>query len=143
MADVKIVDIDGSQWNMKDQVARDKITELEQKTTVTKVNLWTFNNSFIDKVKINGEDFLQVYFEGVRYKGGAVKQILTLSKAIGNTKILRCQMLGDLQPSVDRISVDLAFYTDNSVVAIVLNQGVYDGGNFDISLYGNAFIKII
>ena len=30
MADVKIVDIDGSQWNMKDQVARDKITELEK-----------------------------------------------------------------------------------------------------------------
>ena len=30
MADVKIVDIDGSQWNMKDQVARDKIAELEK-----------------------------------------------------------------------------------------------------------------
>ena len=30
MADVKIIDIDGSQWNMKDQVARDKITELEE-----------------------------------------------------------------------------------------------------------------
>lgn len=29
MADVKIVDIDGSQWNMKDQVARDRIAELE------------------------------------------------------------------------------------------------------------------
>lgn len=29
MADVKIVDIDGSQWSMKDQVARDKITTLE------------------------------------------------------------------------------------------------------------------
>ena len=29
MADVKIVDIDGSQWNMKDQEARNKITTLE------------------------------------------------------------------------------------------------------------------
>ena len=29
MADVKIVDIDGSQWVMKDQVARDRITNLE------------------------------------------------------------------------------------------------------------------
>lgn len=29
MADVKIVDIDGSQWSMKDQEARNKITELE------------------------------------------------------------------------------------------------------------------
>ena len=30
MADVKIVDIDGSQWDMKDQVTRDKIVELEK-----------------------------------------------------------------------------------------------------------------
>ena len=30
MADVKTVDIDGSQWNMKDQDARNKITEIEQ-----------------------------------------------------------------------------------------------------------------
>lgn len=143
MADVKIVDIDGSQWSMKDQEARNKIAELEEKTTTTRVHLWTYNTSFIDKVKINGEDFLQVYLEGLRYKGGVVKQILTLSEAIGNTTILRCQALGDLHPSVDRISVDLAFYPDKSVVAIILNQGIYDGGNFDISLYGNAFIKII
>lgn len=30
MADVKIVDIDGSQWNMKDQNARDRIAALEE-----------------------------------------------------------------------------------------------------------------
>lgn len=30
MADVKLVDIDGSQWNMKDQEARNKIAELEE-----------------------------------------------------------------------------------------------------------------
>lgn len=31
MADVKIVDIDGEQWNIKDQDARTRITVLEQK----------------------------------------------------------------------------------------------------------------
>ena len=30
MADVKIVDIDGSQWEMKDQNARNRIAEMEQ-----------------------------------------------------------------------------------------------------------------
>ena len=30
MADVKIIDIDSAQWNMKDQLARDKIAEIEQ-----------------------------------------------------------------------------------------------------------------
>ena len=38
MADVKIVDIDGSQWDMKDQVARDKIAEIEQLLKTEVVN---------------------------------------------------------------------------------------------------------
>ena len=38
MADVKIVDIDGSQWSMKDQVARDKITELEKNASAQDID---------------------------------------------------------------------------------------------------------
>ena len=38
MADVKIVDIDGSQWNMKDQEARNKVTEIEQLLKTEVVN---------------------------------------------------------------------------------------------------------
>ena len=34
MADVKIVDIDNVQWNMKDQLARDKIATLEEAVSV-------------------------------------------------------------------------------------------------------------
>ena len=48
MADVKIVDIDGSQWNMKDQVARDKITALE-----TEVNTNIPERFTTDEKKIN------------------------------------------------------------------------------------------
>ena len=33
MADVKIIDIDSAQWNMKDQDARNRIATLEEKTT--------------------------------------------------------------------------------------------------------------
>ena len=35
MADVKIVDIDSEQWNMKDQNARDRLTILEEKQNAT------------------------------------------------------------------------------------------------------------
>ena len=38
MADVKIVDIDGSQWNMKDQEVRNKIAEIEQSLKTEIVN---------------------------------------------------------------------------------------------------------
>ena len=43
MADVKIVDIDGSQWSMKDQVARDKITELEEQVQINTSNIQGIN----------------------------------------------------------------------------------------------------
>lgn len=38
MADVKIVDIDSTQWNMKDQEARNRIATLEESLTVKDVN---------------------------------------------------------------------------------------------------------
>ena len=38
MADVKIVDIDNVQWNMKDQEARNRIAALEESLTVKDVN---------------------------------------------------------------------------------------------------------
>ena len=49
MADVKTVDIDGSQWSMKDQEARNKIATLE-----TEVNTNIPNRFEVDENKING-----------------------------------------------------------------------------------------
>ena len=43
MADVKIVDIDGSQWAMKDQNARDRIAELEKNASVQDINTENIN----------------------------------------------------------------------------------------------------
>lgn len=49
MADVKTVDIDGSQWSMKDQEARDKITTLE-----TEVNTNIPERFTTDEKRIGG-----------------------------------------------------------------------------------------
>ena len=43
MALVKIVDIDGVQWEMKDQMARDKITNLEENNTTKDLQDITIN----------------------------------------------------------------------------------------------------
>ena len=56
MADVKIVDIDGSQWNMKDQEARNKITELE--TLVNKLKADTEVTELSDIVIGSGVRFI-------------------------------------------------------------------------------------
>lgn len=56
MADVKTVDIDGSQWAMKDQEARGKITELE--TLVNKLKADTEVTELNDIVLGSGVKFL-------------------------------------------------------------------------------------
>ena len=56
MADVKIVDIDNVQWNIKDQEARNKIAVLE---TLTKEDL-NFDNASITCIKRNGVATLMI-----------------------------------------------------------------------------------
>lgn len=52
MADVKIIDIDGEQWDIKDQVARHTLTEQEVKINNLQENLSTTNNKiYVDKSK--------------------------------------------------------------------------------------------
>ena len=50
MADVKIVDIDGSQWDMKDQVARDKIAALETEVNTNIPERFTADEKRIDGI---------------------------------------------------------------------------------------------
>ena len=56
MADVTKIDIDGVQWNVKDQVARDKIAELE--TLVNKLKTDTEVTELNDIVLGNGVKFI-------------------------------------------------------------------------------------
>ena len=62
MADVKIVDIDGSQWNMKDQEARNLINEI--KTKLSELTDVVFNGvaTINAKMKYLGEDSNYIYY---------------------------------------------------------------------------------
>ena len=62
MADVKIVDIDGSQWNMKDQEARTQISDI--KTKLAQITDVTFNGAatFNAHMKYLGEDDNYIYY---------------------------------------------------------------------------------
>lgn len=43
MADVKIIDIDSEQWNMKDQNARDRLTSIESRPYIVKEDMESAN----------------------------------------------------------------------------------------------------
>lgn len=62
MADVKIVDIDGEQWNIKDQEARNSIEEILNKRS--EVLDTQFHGTFIFDVKMKyiGEDNNYIYY---------------------------------------------------------------------------------
>ena len=62
MADVKIVDIDTSQWNIKDQEARNRITALEEKQTKIIDIIFGGTTSFSGKMKYLGEDNNYEYY---------------------------------------------------------------------------------
>ncbi len=62
MADVKIVDIDGIQWNIKDEQARNQITEILNKLSqVSDIKLGG-NFTFDAKMKYFGEDENYIYY---------------------------------------------------------------------------------
>lgn len=64
MADVKIVDIDNVQWNMKDQEARNKIANLETKTTISEKIIAQKGTSRVSLVTINDKKFIYFRFKG-------------------------------------------------------------------------------
>lgn len=63
MADVKIIDIDNEQWNMKDQDARDRLTAIENK--LYKSRDFTFGGTVSLSVKgfLIGEDDTNRYYQ--------------------------------------------------------------------------------
>lgn len=62
MAEVKIIDIDGIQWEMKDQTARDKITNLE--TTTSTKNLQDMELNLSPGYTVSSNRFINHYSAG-------------------------------------------------------------------------------
>lgn len=75
MAEVKIIDIDGVQWEMKDRTARDKITEQN-----TKIGNLTTE---INKIKINYERF---YYNADTHKSVLQNRIDAMIYCFNNSK---------------------------------------------------------
>lgn len=143
MADVKIIDIDGEQWNIKDQEARTKIATLEEKTTVEKTVLYNTNELNVTVLKINEEKFLQVHFNGLSWNGEIGAALVTLPESIGNTVVLRGVVHIAPTNQVGRIATDIDFDTDNRfyIYPLLVDQstGTFRPGQ----VYGDILLKII
>lgn len=142
MADAKIVDIKGVQWELKDEVARNKITELETKTTVKITNKINKPDFIMNLVEINNEKFLQLHLTGLDWSGEIGGIVATFSNDFGLKEVVRCMVGMDFENGTGRDSLVLDIEYTGYVRAYpqTVNQitGMYKAGK----IFGDAFIKI-
>ena len=143
MADVKIIDIDSEQWNMKDQKARDDIAALEQKTTTKTKNLWKSGASFLELVTINDAKFLHLHLQGFRTSGNYPKTLFSFQNDFGLTIGVRGQGFYDDISIMDRVACGFDFSPQGTVLTYPLSKGLYSGTWGNIDFYADCFIKVI
>ena len=142
MADAKIVDIKGVQWELKDEVARSKIAELETKTTVKVTNKINKPELIMNLVEINNEKFLQLHFNSLLWSGEIAGVVATFNNDFGLPGILRCMVGMDFADGTGRDTIALDIEQTGFIKAYpqTVNQtiGMYKAGR----VYGDAFIRI-
>lgn len=142
MQDVKIVDIDNVQWNMKDQEARNKIAALEEKTTVKITNKSNTDKIVINLVEINGEKFLQLHIGGLRWSGLIGETIATFVQDFGLTSVIRCLIGMDFEDGSGRYIAGLDIQEDGQIKIYPSTPDKMTGTYKAARLYGDAFIKV-
>lgn len=142
MADVKIVDIDNVQWNIKDQEARNKIATLEEKTTVKVTKKIDETDIKMNLIEINGEKFLQLHFNGLRWSGIIGETVATFVQDFNLQDTIRCLVSMDFTDYSGRYvaNVDIRFDGQIKIYPTLPNQitGTYKASR----LYGDAFIRV-
>lgn len=142
MADAKIVDIKGIQWELKDEVARNKIIELETKTTIKITNKINEEKIVMNLVEINGEKFLQLHFDGLYWSGEIAGTVASFNNDFGLVSIVRCMVGMDLADGTGRDTLGFDIENTGHIRAYpqTVNQvtGMYKAGR----AYGDAFIRV-
>lgn len=140
MADVKTVDIDGSQWSMKDQVARDKITVLENnQIPITLENFpITLNSGYSASVTrfANHHKIGKIHFALVTLQNIRGKEIGTSSTAKYGTipfkafATISFILFDYINAKIARCSID-----ENGNFIINESNGIEQGNNY---IFGEA-----
>lgn len=142
MADAKIVNIKGVQWDLKDEVARNKIIELETKTTVKVTNKVNNEKFVMNLIEINDEKFLQLHFDGLYWSGEIGEAVATFNNDFGLVGIIRCMVGMDFLDNSgrDTLAFDIEFTGKIRAYPQTVNQfaGTYRAGR----IYGDTFIRV-
>ena len=142
MADAKIVDIKGVQWDLKDEVARNKIIELETKTTIKITNKVNTENFVMNLIEINNEKFLQLHFNGLYWSGMIAEIVATFNNDFGLTDVVRCLVGMDFADGTGRDTLAFDINSTGNIKAYPQTENQIEGMYRAGYAYGDAFIRV-
>lgn len=143
MANVKIIDIDGEQWNIKDQVAQKRIDELETKMNVKRTSLWEGSGSFLELIEINGLKYFNGYFQK-GFEVDTIGQTLFSFRPIeGLTTTNRGLIIGYKIDGGGRYPVVISIEPNGVARAFTIIDNVGQGTHPSVTLYGQFFQLVV
>lgn len=142
MADVTKIDIDGVQWDIKDQVARNRIAILEQKTIVKITSKINEEKIKVNLVEINNEKFLQIHFEFLHWSGTGGEVIGHFENDFNLNKPIRFIANLDLSDFSRRIPMMIDIISNGDVRAFPIYEGSFTTEPKEGEILGDAFLRV-
>lgn len=142
MADAKIVNIKGVQWELKDEVARNRIADLEKKTTIKVTKKIDEEEIKMDLVEIDNEKFINLRIWGYLWSGKVGEAIANFTQDIGLKETTGCLMLARKVDRTGRIAIHIDITVNGELEIFPCLENVYSGTYSKGYIYGNAFFKI-
>lgn len=143
MADVKTIDIDGIQWSIKDQEARNSLIEIKKKINVSETVLDQKGKSFISLVTINDEKFFHLHCDGDIVVSSIGQIIFNQGVIEEQMNIARCVMGGDKIDRTGRIVFAIDINKSGVTDVFPVFENKYEGEIYPCKIFGDAFVKIL
>lgn len=142
MADVTKIDIDGVQWDIKDQVARNKIATLEEKAIVKITKKIDETNIKMNLVEINNEKFIQLYISELHWDGIGGSTVAQFTNDFGLTRTIRSSVVTYDSILRERLACEIDIRSDGNIrlqpCIKIDSTEKYENSK----IFGDVFIKI-
>ena len=142
MANAAKIDIQGVQWELKDQNARDKIAALEEKTTIKITKKIDEEAIKMNLIEINGEIFIQLHIQLYIWNGKIGETIGKFTNDFGIGHIVRATAAIDPMDFSGRVTGGIDIRSDGTIKLYPHIENQWSGTWKESKVFCDAFIKV-
>lgn len=142
MAEVAKIDIDGVQWDIKDQGARNRIVTLEEKTIIKVTKKIDEESIKMNLIEINGELFIQLHIQLYIWNGVIGGVIGRFTNDFGIDHIIRATAALDPSDYSGRITGGIDIRSDGTLKIYPHVENQWSGTYKECKVFCDAFIKV-